>query len=173
MNQFEQLVKCLGRYESSGWTNQYFDIVKKLLTDLRVDNDDPRLAITLTKNLDININIGQRYVLQQGYNHQFRCIVPVSFPEESINAALMGYFTRNRIKDAKWIEINYPDGAWLAPLLYNNIIEACSDILLRAKKSGFRKLHVPLIYDFIMYPETRNEILGEVTHDRHSVTREK
>lgn len=69
MTQNELLLNCLQQYHTIEWINQYFDLVKKLLTEFEIENDDPRLAFTINKKYkDINLNLGNRYILQPRYN---------------------------------------------------------------------------------------------------------
>jgi hypothetical protein len=75
MDKNNKLLEALSSFESEEWINQYFDLAKKLLTDLDLSNEDPRLAMSLNKNGSMPINIGQRYVLKPFVDEYIGCIV--------------------------------------------------------------------------------------------------
>lgn len=158
---YEQLITTLKQFHSVKWINQYFDLLKKLLDDLGVDGDDPRLAMTLT-NKKLPVNLGQRYILKPLPDEKIGIIVPESFEEEAVDGTVDFWFTRNEEVDAKWIIVDFPVGKSLPLILYNACIEACTDILQRSKKSGYRKYHLPLLYDFTVERPVRSEIMGEL-----------
>jgi len=157
----ELLIEALRQLDSEKWITQYFDLVNKLLADLGVDGDDPRLAMTISGKT-LPVNLGQRYILKPYADQQLGIIVPEWFDEESVNGEVNFWFSRNEEVDAKWIIIDYPLGKTLPRALYNACVEACADIMNRSKKSGFRKSHVPLLYEFTTETSVRNEIIGEL-----------
>lgn len=164
MNQNELLLKCLQQYHSVECINQYFDLVKKLLTEFEIENDDPRLAFTINKKYrDINLNLGNRYILQPRYNEYLGCIVPVSFEEETVGGTFVFPFKQQKEVEAKFIELLYPTGTQFPKVLYNNCVESCAVVLKRYKKGApFRKDHSDLLYEFTMEKTVRDEILGEL-----------
>ena len=161
MNQYHQFIRCLRQFPSVEWINQYFDLLKRLLSDLNLQDDDPRLALSLTKNDKIPVNLGQRYIVEPHPHEHIRCIVPASFKEAKVGAKLIGYFCPKTTRDTKWVELYFPVGAAFPTALYNACVDACVDILKKSKKSGYRKHHVSLLYDFTMEPEVRSEILAD------------
>ena len=161
MTQFDQLVKALKQFHSKKWINQYFDLQKRLFEDLSIDGSDQRLALSLTRDLKLPANIGQRYVLLPKRAQFVRCIVPAEFEEQAVNARLIGWFSPRSTRDAKWVEVPFTEGKPFPPVLYNACLEACTSILHRSKKSGFRKHHIDLLYNFTMEPSVRKEVLHE------------
>lgn len=162
MNQYELLVETLRQFHSPQWINQYFDLLKKLLIELNLENDDPRLAMSLRKDKSMPVNIGQRWILFPKRDQYVHCIVPAEFAEEAVNGTLIGYFSPKSTRDAKWIEVSFLEGSQFPQVLYNACVDACMDILRRTKKSGFRKFHSSLVYDFTMESAVRNEVLNEL-----------
>lgn len=79
MNQYEQLIQTLSQYPSRQWVNDYFDLQKQLLTDFQIENDNPRLALSLTTDGKMPVNIGQRYVLKPVTGGRIRAIAPLNF----------------------------------------------------------------------------------------------
>jgi hypothetical protein len=157
---YQNFINCLRAFPSHQWINQYFDLQKRLLTELQIENDDPRLALTFTQK-KLPVNLGQRYVIRPEFDNFIRCIVPLSFEEKAVGAEYLLGFTRNKIIEAKWIKLPF-HGKGFPQIVYNACIEACMDILRRSKKSSFRKFHQPFLYDFTMEQSVRNEILREV-----------
>lgn len=157
----QKFIALLKTFPNAQWINQYFDLLKKLLTELEVENDDPRLAMTFTSN-KLPVNLGQRYILRPEPGGYIRCIVPESFEEEAVGAEYLFGFTRNKIRDAKWIKLPFGQGQGLPGIVYTACIDECMDILHRTKKSSFRKFHQPFLYDFTMEQSVRNEILNEL-----------
>jgi hypothetical protein len=162
MNQYQQFIRCLQQFPSVEWVNQYFDLLKRLLLELNIQDDDPRLALSLTSNDKIPVNLGQRYVLEPHGKEFIRCIVPAAFNENMVKAKLIGYFCPKTTRDTKWVELKFPFGAIFPSSLYNACLDACRDILKKSKKSGYRKHHVSLLYDFTMEPDVRTEMLDEL-----------
>ncbi|MDB5246066.1 MAG: hypothetical protein JWQ40_460 [Segetibacter sp.] len=161
MNEYEHLIKTLHQFRKVDWINQYFNLLKKLLIDLQLEDSDPRLALTLRKNKTLPVNIGQRYVLKPLDGECLGCIVPAAFTHEAVGARLVGYFSPKTTRDAKWIIFHYPLRTEFPGILFNACIEACTDILNKTTKSGFRKFHNSLLYHFTMEPAVRNEVLAE------------
>src|ERR1700733_8108288 len=108
MNQYQQIIRTLKQFPSLEWINQYFDLLKRLLLELNLQDDDPRLALSLTKSDKIPVNLGQRYILEPHPKEFIRCIVPASFKEVGVNARLIGYFCPKTTRDTKWVEFYFP-----------------------------------------------------------------
>lgn len=162
MDDLEQLLTNLHKLGSTTWITQYFDLAKKLLTNLGLENDDERLALTIDKDTRLPLNIGQRYVLLPLPGERVGCIVPASFSAEVVNGTEHGYFNPNTTRDAKWVVIDYPVGKRFPTVLYNACLETCEHLLNRTKKSGWRKHHKELMYNFIVEPTVRSEVISEL-----------
>jgi hypothetical protein len=158
---YERFVSILKQFHSVKWINQYFDLLKNLLEDLGVESDDPRLAMTLTGK-SLPVNLGQWYILKPYADQQIGIIVPEWFEEETVKGEVVFYFTHNEEVDAKFITVDFPIGKLLPKILYKACIEACNDIRRRSKKSGFRKHHLTMLYDFTVEQDVRELILEEV-----------
>jgi hypothetical protein len=57
------LVQVLKQAQSQNWIEEYLDLVKELLEFVSLDEDDPRLSISLAKRYGIVVNINRRHVL--------------------------------------------------------------------------------------------------------------
>jgi len=159
-DQHEKLIKCLKRFPSKQWINQYFDLQKMLLEDLGIENNDLRLALTLSQD-KLPMNLGQRYILKPQTKGSMLCIAPAYFEEEVVGGICVWQFTDNKVPADKLIAIDLQPGTPFPQLLYHACLGACMAIMQKSKKSGYRKFHSPLLYDFTMEPSIRNEILSE------------
>ena len=162
MNDFTLLIKTLQQFGNILWINQYFDLLKRLLVELDLADTDPRLALTLSKNQTLPVNIGQRYVLKPLIGESIRCIVPADFEENAVSARFLGYFSPNTTRDAKWVQFYFPTGIHIPEVLYTAFLTASETILSKTKKSGYRKYHNSLLYHFTMEPTVRSEVLAEL-----------
>src|SRR5688500_4806572 len=118
MNEYGHLIKTLEQFHSVKWINQYFDLLKRLVTELNLENEDPRLAMSLNQNKTLPVNLGQRYVMKPAENEYIRCITPVSFAEKAVNGKVIFNFTRRGEVDAKWVQVHYPVGKEFPIVLY-------------------------------------------------------
>ena len=162
MSEYEQLLKTLLQFPSKRWLNHYFDLLKRLLVEFSIEIDDPRLGLSLTKSMEMPVNIGQRYVLKPYPSGYLGIIVPVYFEEEAVGGEVIFDFTKNGQVDAKFIDIPFDENTQVPSVLYNACVTACAEILRNTKKTGFRKFHSPLLYDFTMESTVRSEVLNEV-----------
>ena len=162
------LIKQIKSAPGREWVNSYFDLVKRVLVIANLDNDDPRLAMSLTTNVSgwhFPVSVNNRYVIawrksrkgERGnlfvgliFNHKAREI------QEIVNSP---YIT-------KWGQYNHLPGENSEPpylLYFTNLPELLylletgdearrswkESILLevqRAKASPYRKFHEPLMY---------------------------
>lgn len=162
MEKYNKLIQALSDFESEEWINQYFDLAKKLLTDLDLSNEDPRLGMSLNKDGSMPINIGQRYVLKPFIDDYIGCIVPTAFNVELVGGECNYYFSTKTTNDAKWMLVPFSLGKQLPEIIYKDILASCNEILNRSKKSSFRKYHSAELYDFTMLPEVRKDVLKKL-----------
>ena len=162
MNPYQQLIKALHAYPSKTWINRYFDLQRKLLQILQIENVNPRLGLSLTQNGSMPANLGQRYLLRPAPDGYIGCIVPIDFDEEYVEGAVVFEFSRGKMKDAKFLELNFEKHVSLPAVLWQACLWCCEDILAHCRRLGYRKFHQPLLYDFTMEPAVRHEILSEV-----------
>ena len=162
MTEYDRLIACLSQFPSRQWLNHYFDVLKKLLTDLSIESDDPRLSLTMTKDGKLPVNIGQRYVLRPFRTKRIEIIVPADFEVTAVSGKVVYEFTTNRVIDARLVIIPFLEKTILPAILYNACKEASIAILHKTKRSGFRKQHAGLLYDFTMEQAVRDEILNGV-----------
>jgi 5-methylcytosine-specific restriction protein A len=156
----EPLLVNLGKLGDIEWINQYFDLVGKVLRDLGLDDQDERISLSVTKEGKLPLIIGRRYILLPLRNKKIKCIVPTDFKLGDIDGEDTGwFFSPETERDAKWIEVSFPVGKELPVSLYQSILSVCRSILVKSKKSNFRKTHSPLLYYFIVDPEFRKTTL--------------
>jgi hypothetical protein len=129
---------------------------------LEIENDDPRLGLSLNRNGSMPVNLGQRYVLKPHHNGHIGCIVPMDFDEKSVGGLVVFEFSNRKIRDARFIELDFEMHRPLPAMLWQACLLCCEDIMGHCRRSGYRKFHQSLLYDFTMEPAVRDEILGEV-----------
>jgi 5-methylcytosine-specific restriction protein A len=160
----EPLLAHIGKLGNIAWINHYYDLVNRLLEDLNMKHDNPRLSLSYTKEGKLPLILGQRYILQPLNNERIRCIVPANFKLNDIEGVDYDwFFSRESTRDAKWIEVSYPIGGELPPRLYESILKVCNTVLKKTNKSGFRKYHSDLLYGFITDIGLRRDVLKLIT----------
>ena len=156
----EPLLAHIGKLGNIAWINQYYDLVNRLLDDLNIKHDNPRLSLSDTKEGKLPLILGQRYILQPLKNERIMCIVPANFKLKDIEGVDYDwFFSRESTRDAKWIEVSFPIGGELPPRLYESILKVCKTVLKKTTKSGFRKYHSDLLYGFITDIGLRRDVL--------------
>lgn len=160
-NKHQLFIGALRQLHSVKWINQYYNLLDKLLTDIDINGDDERLAMSVT-NKALPVNLGQRYILKPYSGQRIGIIVPSWFDEHTVGGEVNFEFTKDGRLDAKWIVIDFPLASPLSKPLYNACVEACTHIVQRTKRSGYRRYHVPLLYEFTTERSVRDEVLNEL-----------
>jgi 5-methylcytosine-specific restriction enzyme A len=159
MTHEEYVIQSIRKMGSVAWINQYFNLVKKILTQLDIENDDPRLCLSCTQAGLLPLILGSRYIMHPVSEERIRCIVPSTFTITRQEGRDKGwYFSPNTTRDAKWNELYFRTGDPLPIKIENAILRSCTDILSRSKKSSFRKNHSSFVFDIIMDTNTRNRV---------------
>lgn len=76
----ELLIKAIQQAPSREWIEQYLDLVKGVIELAELDNDDPRLVLSLTSRKNLPVTINGRYVLS-GFR-QHKPLVGFIFPHD-------------------------------------------------------------------------------------------
>ena len=92
-----ELIKAIKKTKKDKvWFNKYFDLVKDILTEFNIDENSPKIAMSVTKGLKMPITIGQRYVICPRYRiDAIGLILPLEFEDvinDYPNAVSHGYF---------------------------------------------------------------------------------
>jgi hypothetical protein len=66
----ERLTKTIQQAPSREWIEQYLDLVKEVIEFAQLDNDDPRLVLSLTPRRNLPVTINGRYVLSGFRKHK-------------------------------------------------------------------------------------------------------
>jgi 5-methylcytosine-specific restriction enzyme A len=162
MNQHQQFLKSLTIMGSPEWVNQYYDLVKTLLGDLKIAPTDLRLVFSTPEGNQLPLILGQRYVIYPYSEEWVKCIVPIDFEiKESKDLLESGTFSTRKVQDAKMLFVRYRIGEKFPQQIYKALLECCQSILHRSNKSGYAKGHYDLIYDFILDSGIRKDIISE------------
>ena len=168
MSEYQNVVNALNKLGSKEWINQYFNLVKKVLTELQIGKDDPRLSMSLSEVGHMPVNLGQRYILHPYQDEHIGCIVPLEFKHHDVSGNIRFTFRKRKVADAKYLCVPFPTNSKLPDHLYNACIDECLRILQRSKKTSFLKFNVPLLYDFTMDSVARAEIMHDlITNDEN------
>lgn len=155
-NLFTETLQCF----QQPWLNDYFDTLRKLLHDLSFGNSSPQLVMSVTKDKNLHVNIGQRWISKPFEDKNIGLILPLQHDAVALHCELIGHFTNNGVNQAQWVSYTF-NHAIPSPL-YNAWLAACIAELQRVKtKSGFRKYHSNLFYDVVMNTQAREEVMKE------------
>ena len=128
----EHVIQSIRKMGSVEWINHYFDLVKKILSQQNINNDDPRLCLSCTKAGLLPFILGPRYIIQPLSEGKIRCIVPSTFTITRKEGKDNGwYFSPNSSRDAKWIELFFKTGESLPDKIEKAILSSCNDILTK------------------------------------------
>ncbi len=76
----ERLIKTLQQAPSREWIEQYLDLVKEVIEFAELENDDPRLVLSLKRRRNLPVTINGRYVLY-GFR-KYKPLVGFIFPHD-------------------------------------------------------------------------------------------
>lgn len=158
-NEYEHFIESLMNWGTNDWLNGYFDMLKRMLTQLGLNNTSPQLAMTVTQNMELNVNIGQRWVSCPYGDERVGLILPLDIDETQWDCELHTPFKRRGIPQANWVTCIIPSGSVLPEALYHHWEDACTTELKRTTKSGYRKFHSDLYFDVVMNEGFRKEVL--------------
>ena len=149
------------------WINDYFHLAKEMIDFTGLTSDDPRLVMSIPKSSEIPITINQRYVLNPKYNGRIGLIMPLDYgmgeyDKDGVVQIHDGYFFRNKIREARWIEFERKNGIEFSERIKDYWKQAILTELKRGNKSGFKKFHEPIVYEAIMNASYRNRLLDKV-----------
>lgn len=183
-DKMELLVKRIKYAPSREWVNSYFELVKRVLKITGLDNDNPRLVMSLSPNSTgwhFPVTINNRYVValrKEKEDEQTRLFVGLIFTEFSKEIPQL----QNNLDLSKYWQFKNLHGEYSEPpyflrfgnfseLLYwletsKHVYQSWSEALLaevkRAKSSPYRKSHEPLMYKMAVDVNFRAEILDMV-----------
>lgn len=160
-NEYEHFLDALYKWGDKEWMNQFFDLLKRMFTSLELNEASLQLGMTVGKDNQLNINIGQRWVVRPYGKERVGLIFPLNVDETKYGTELSGYFQRRKSNEAKWVIYEWPPGDLFPEALYHQWEQACCDELRRTKKSAYRKFHSDIFFDAVMNKELRNKILDD------------
>jgi hypothetical protein len=156
-NEYEHFIKSMMHWGTNDWLNGYFDMLKLMLIHLGLNRTSQQLAMTGTQGMELNVNIGQRWVSRPYGNEKVGLILPIDIDETQWSCERHTPFKRRGLPEANWVTCISPSGSVL-PELFHHWEDACTTELKRTKKSGYRKHHNELYFDVVMNEELRKEV---------------
>ena len=165
---YKRLIECIKKLTlDRKWMNDYFDLAKEMIDFTGLTSDDPRLVMSIPKSSEIPITINQRYVLNPKYNGRIGLIMPLNYggseyDKDGVVQIHDGYFFRNKIREARWIEFERKNGIEFSERIKDYWKQAVLTELKKGNKSGFKKFHEPIVYEVIVNLSYRNGLLDKV-----------
>ncbi|HMM52865.1 MAG TPA: phospholipase D-like domain-containing protein [Burkholderiaceae bacterium] len=144
--------------------NKYFDLIRKILTDLNISEQSPKITMSVTKDLKMPIIIGQRYIVcPRPRKDAIGLILPLDFKDiisDYPTAVIYEdyFYDKKRNQEALWIEFD-SDVIFSDDFLYTLWKKAAKTELDRTMYSGFRRTHNPFYYKAAMDYNYRQTIL--------------
>ncbi|HEY9809147.1 MAG TPA: HNH endonuclease [Halomicronema sp.] len=178
----ERLIQVAKQALNREWIDQYLDLVKELIEFTELENDDPRLVLSLTPHKNFPVTINGRYVLE-GFRkrkplvgfifpydfEQLPDLLTLAFPPEFSSqqysphsgetAEQAPYFLgfEGLPKELLTIEQKL---AWKRAILSE---------VKRCKGSPYKKFHESIVYEAAVNPNYRASLLNEAFPDQHQL----
>lgn len=164
------LIERVENTPSPEWIYSFFDLVEKLLSDTELDNEDPRLVMSLPQKGHMPVSINNRYVLVASREKSNRTEFIISNDADNLDeyidkADYTGRFNAiydedkterpwylgfdgipTRVVDDKFLQ------AWM---------DAVSEEMDRATRAPKRKHHEPVFYQAACDVEYREKVIQE------------
>lgn len=161
-----ELVKAIKKIKKDKeWLNRFFDLIKELLTDLNIEEESPKITMSVTKDLRMPISIGQRYVIRaKSQQNKVGFILPLELEEMISNNPIAKiddnyFYDKKKNKEALWVNFDNNIVFSNDRFLFEQWKKAAKVELDRTNYSGYRRAHNPLYYKLVMDLEYRNKIL--------------
>jgi HNH endonuclease len=178
----ERLTQVIKQAPNREWIDQYLDLVKELIEFAELENDDPRLVLSLTQSGNFPVTINRRYVLS-GFRkrkplvgfifpHDFEQLpalltlaVPPEFsshqysPYSGETAEQAPYFLgfKGLPKELLTIEQKV---AWKRAILSE---------VKRCQRSSYKKFHESIVYKAAVNISYRSSLLNEAFPEQHQL----
>ena len=102
-SELDHFIKTLQKNGTAKWLDTYFDTLQILLQQLNIQSDSPALAMNVTKNFELNSNIGQRWISKPYQGNYIGLLFPIETDEASLNCRLHFYFTTHKQRAVKFV----------------------------------------------------------------------
>ncbi|MFJ1490656.1 phospholipase D-like domain-containing protein [Capnocytophaga canis] len=161
-----ELIKAIKKIgKDKIWLNRFFDLIKELLTDLEIEEQSPKITMSVTKDFRMPISIGQRYVIwAKSQRNKVGLILPLEFrdlisgyPAAEIDEDY--FYNKKKNKEALWVNFGNDVIFYDDHFLFEQWKKAAKVELDRTNYSGYRRAHNPLYYRLVMDLEYRKKIL--------------
>lgn len=165
------------------WINDYFDLVKELLSFTGLTADDPRLVLSIPSYNKLPVTINNRYVLRAAFYRRKPATTGFIFGAQSIQihevqskAISSGRF--DPLPGEEFDNTPYffrfgglPSSIFVdAPTneLKEEWMEAALSEMARCRSSSYRRYHEPVFYEAIVNPDYRKAILDEAFFNKRA-----
>jgi hypothetical protein len=157
MTEYNLFVQTLRLFPKQ-WIGSYFDLLTRLLNDLQLSDGAPQLAMSVTKDHSLHVNIGQRWVTKPFADGTIGLILPLEQNLTLVNCVHIGHFTKGRMNEAQWVNFSFQKNLPM-PLYTAWLTASKAEVERVITKSGYRKYHSRLFYETVMRDEARKELM--------------
>ncbi|NTS42739.1 hypothetical protein HRG84_17705 [Flavisolibacter sp. BT320] len=157
----ERVIRLLQQFPSEAWINRCFDLLKRMLTELGVQRDDPRLTICVYKDNQVLVSFGTLPVFVTDDKQRIMFMVPHGF-KRRMKIGENSWQLNSSKQNRQWETVKVQDDKPLPQNFVDAWITTCSEILPRRRRAKVKENHLDLLYDFTTESAVRNEILGEL-----------
>lgn len=162
-----ELIKAIKKTKKDKiWLNKYFNLIKEILTDLKIDENSPKITMSVTKDLKMPISFGQRYIVCPRHRRDaIGLILPLEFrdiigdyPNAVINEKY--FFDKKKNQEALLVDFDSDIVFSEDKFLFSQWKNSAEMEFKRTMVSGFRRAHNPFYYKAVMDLNYRQKILG-------------
>jgi hypothetical protein len=165
------------------WINEYFDLVKELISFTGLTSNDPRLVLSIPSYKKLPVTINYRYVLRAAFFSRKPSTTGfifgasfTGFHDLQAKAANVGRFEPlpgEEFDDTPYF-IRF---SGLPNSIFNNALtnelkeewmEAVLSEMSRCRSSPFRKFHEPVLYEAAVNLDYRKLVVDEVFSNKHA-----
>lgn len=162
----DRLIEILKCYPNKKWMNDFLDVVRKMIEDFEIKDEDIRIAMIIPKTgRRLPVNIGQRWIIRPYINGDIGMIMPLSYEpsnfKEDNAVEKEEYYYTNRKKTARWVLFNRKVEVRFSDKIINYWYEAIKKELDRAFRSGRKKYHESIYYNLATDIDYRKKILDK------------
>lgn len=171
----EKLLKVIQQAPSRKWMDEYFSLVKELIEFTKVDNDDPRLVLSLPQSRNFPVTINGRHVLSGfrrskplvGFIVSSNCedlsgLLSVAVSPEFLSHQYQAYAGELQNQAPYFLCLEGSPQTLLTEEQRTVWKQATLVELNRFEKSPYKKHHQPIVYKAVVDLDYRNSLLDEV-----------
>lgn len=169
------LPEVIQQAPSRDWIEEYLDLLKELIEFTGLDNDDPRLVLSLTQRKNFPLTINSRYVIS-GFRktkplvgfifpydfEEISQLISLAMPPEISSHKYAPLRGEDREKTPYFLAFPGEPQKLLTPGQKTAWKKAISSELERYERSPYKKFHESIVYDVVVDLTYRKSLLDQV-----------